>query len=165
MISSKLTEERIVGRLNMSRTEEIRAKFREKGAKIKEEISSPFGIFRKKLYSFVLNECSASIEDGFSRRIFDEFNRDGAQNIDAWLLKTVKTMFKFKDFPPRWRAEPRWCFLDDLPMTFVAQYENDEETFYVFEGFRAKADGSVRVTKIGAQGDNYIVNLEGEVVG
>jgi hypothetical protein len=149
----------------MSRAEELRAKFKAKGEAIKGEMESPFGQFRSSLYSFVVNECNASTSDTFNEKMFELWERSGRAPLDSWLSSTVKPKFKSTGPVPNWRSEACWCFLDGEPMSFVTQYDEDDTTFYVFEGRRDVKDGWVRVTKMGAQNDLGIINLDGEIVG
>jgi hypothetical protein len=149
----------------MSRAEELRAKFKAKGEAIKQEMQSPFGEFRSKLYAFVDNDCTASTTDAFHQKMFELWEKSGRPPLDAWFLNTVKPKFNTTGVSPRWRNEPSWCFLDGEPMSFVAQYDEDDTTFYVFEGRREVKDGWVRVTKMSAQNDIGIVNLDGEIIG
>ncbi|MGF9566995.1 hypothetical protein [Neorhizobium sp. JUb45] len=148
----------------MSRAEELRAKFRAKGAAIKAEMESPYGQFRSKL-SMSLDDYCATLEDQLAQQLFDRYSHDQPKDFDKWISDTVIPLFKSQNALPVWRFEPDWLCENGHPLTFIGQFEGQDETFYAFQGFRDTRDGKIRYTKLAAQGDSYRNNMEGEIVG
>ncbi|BCH58701.1 hypothetical protein RvVAR0630_13250 [Agrobacterium vitis] len=148
----------------MSKADEIRAKFRAKGAAIKAEMESPYGRFRSK-FSTTLDKYCSNLDDSFMATIFEAYNETKPADIDAWIEQEIMPMFKSLGPAPSWRFEPDWAFVDNLPGVFVTRFDADDETFYVFQGARKTNDGLMRCTKISAQGDSYRSNMDGEIIG
>lgn len=149
----------------MSRSEELRAKFKAKGQSIKNEMESPFGQFRSKLNKFVSDLCNASSNDEFANSMHALRISSMESDLDEWFMKQVKPLFISIGTSPEWRFEPDWLFLEGKPMIFVAQYDREDETFYIFEGRRQIREGWVGVIRMSAQRDDAIVLLQGEIVG
>ncbi len=150
----------------MSRGEELRNKFREKGRKQAEEMNSPFGVFRSKLFSFVMTHCGAMSCDEFARKMYDKFIASGLPDADKWMIDNVPCLFRSVLKPPIWINEPDWAYEDGAPLVFIHQFSDEEETaFYVFRGSKVEEGGYKNFFKMTAQSKGGMIRLFGRIDG
>lgn len=62
--------------------------------------------------------------DGFMKNLFLIYEKEGApKNRKKWLAEKLKDQFVFMAEPPKWVGEPRWAYLDNVPMVFLHQFQ------------------------------------------
>lgn len=143
----------------MSRTEELRAKFRKKGEEIVARIDERFFDFSACLNDFLIKNYNAStLNSEYERRLYEEYKIDTPTNLDTWFKEKTNGAFRSLFSFPRWIDEPTWCFHNGKPLEFMHQFEDDfGTTFYVFRGSReigmdnSASKGSVSFYKMCAQ--------------
>lgn len=121
----------------LSRTEELRKKFQEKGRAALAELNSPRGQFVSALHRFTERTYAASSWDrNFEDKLFERFELEAPPDLMTWLASTTEGLFRSVDKPPIWVGEPDWCFHSGTPLEFLAQFSDDDDaTFYVFRGY------------------------------
>jgi hypothetical protein len=129
----------------MSRGEELRAKFKAKGAAIAAELNSPAGIFRSALFSFIREFCNAGPNQMFADVMFERFLAEAPADRTAWFNSKVRPLFIHMVSAPLWVDEPDWCYHDGIPMEFMHQFIDDNATtFYVFRGIHPSPYGGTQ---------------------
>ena len=148
----------------MSRTEELRKKFQEKGRAAVAELQSPRGQFASALHNFTESVYAASSSDkDFEDELFARFEIDAPADLTKWLASVTEGLFRSVAAPPVWVGEVDWCFHDGRPLVFLAQFSDDDGcTFYVFQGvdLERRAFFKMRAWR----GDDQIV-LNGRIKG
>lgn len=145
----------------LSRTEELKRKFREKGRLAVAEVTSPRGRFAAALHEFTQRTYGASSADeAFTAAMFERFEADAPGDLKAWLVSATNGLFRCTSERPAWVGEVDWCFHDGVPLEFLAQFADDRGvTYYVFRGlgadkrafFKMRAwDGDDRIVLSGA---------------
>jgi hypothetical protein len=57
-----------------------------------------------------------------------------SSHLESWFHAELRGLFLSTNQKPNWIFEPRWCFHDDKPLTFIGQIQNGEDNLYVFFG-------------------------------
>jgi hypothetical protein len=124
---------------SMSRTEELRAKFRKIGEDALANLDNEFISFSVELNRFVSKNFKAStMHSEYERNIYGDYKIDKPVDLVGWF--NIKTKDKFRSIfsQPEWIGEPMWCFHEGEPLEFLHQFSDEEGViFYVFRGTRA----------------------------
>lgn len=145
----------------MSRTEELRAKLRQKN-----EYDPLFSEFNVKVERFLNDDRAASAgSTKFMKELYEQYKRENPGDLRIWLQQKLLGKFASRSSKPIWRYEAEWCFLDDEPMEFLHQFDTEYSTMYIFEGRRESSEGFLRVIKMKEQDENGSVRIEGELIG
>lgn len=155
----------------LTRGEELRRKFAAKGASIAASMNSPRGQFGQALARFTEKQFGIFVqESAFVDMMFAQYEAAGSPDLNGWLHEATRGMFASRTKPPRWVSEPRWCFHEGIPLTFVEQFTHpDGPEFYVFEGERDVVIGPRRVRgraafyKMMAQDEEAQIIFEGVI--
>jgi len=146
----------------VSRTEELRAKFRSKAATFGPEFSD----FNSRVEKFLeKNRSDSAGSTDYIRSIYRDYKEYSPTNFDDWIEEKLNGKFVSRSKRPIWRYEPEWCFLDGEPMVFIHQFDTDYSTIYIFEGQRNVDGGYIRVLKAKEQDEEGSSRIDGEWLG
>jgi hypothetical protein len=122
----------------MSRSDELRAKFKKNGELAVAGLSPDFLDFSSRLYKYVLKTYNASTSNSdYERKLYKRFKEESPKQLDAWLKLATENSFNSVSGRPKWVNEPSWCYYNGAPLEFFHQFEDDDGiTFYVFRGKR-----------------------------
>lgn len=148
----------------MSRSEELRKKFQERGRAAVAELSSPRGQFASALHKFTESAyAAASWDKDFEDELFRRFEVEAPTDLTKWLTSVTEGLFRSVGEPPIWVGEVDWCFHNGVPLEFLAQFaDNDDATFYVFRGFNEEMRAFFKMRAW--RGDDRII-LNGKIEG
>lgn len=148
----------------MSRIEELRKKFQEKGRAAVAELRSPRGQFASALHSFTEGAYAASSWDkDFEDELFRRYEVDAPADLAKWLAAVTEGLFRSVGEPPIWVGEVDWCFHNGVPLEFLVQFAvEDDCTYYVFRGFNGERRAFFKMCAW--DGDNRII-LNGRIEG
>jgi hypothetical protein len=121
----------------LSRIEELRKKFQEKGRAAVAEVTSARGQFVDALHRFTERTYAASSWDkDFEDALFKRFEAEAPNDRIKWLASVTHDLFRSAIEPPVWVGEVDWCFHEGAPLEFLTQFSDEKGvTFYVFRGF------------------------------
>ncbi|MCL8309043.1 MULTISPECIES: hypothetical protein [Pseudomonas] len=76
----------------------------------------------------VAEKISASVDDEqaskFLESLYYAYEQEGSpKNRKKWIAEKIKDKFICMASPPVWVGEPRWAYLDDVPMVFLNQFK------------------------------------------
>ncbi|MEF2074860.1 hypothetical protein [Consotaella aegiceratis] len=150
----------------MSRGDELREKFRQKGKEISAQINSPFGRFKSELYNFVMNKCDARASNDFIEKVYGEYTKENPEDQERWFNDFVKPKYTFMTKKPEWVFEPDWAYEAGDPLEFMHQFQDDDGLhFYIFRGRRQVTGGYRLFYKMKAQDQEGTVNMSGIIEG
>ena len=147
----------------MSRTEELRQKFRAKMQGFDREFSD----FTVQVDRYLKSRKNASaVGTEFVKNMYSDYQKTKPDDVDKWIAEMLQDKFSCDNEKPNWPYEPDWCFFQSQPMKFLRQFTDSAgTTFFLFEAFRNTELGPRALYKMLAQDRESKIHLDGKISG